>query len=59
MSNKITIKITQVYGKETIYPVDENARLFAQLVNQKTLTRTDLAVIGALGFQIEIEQATL
>ena len=35
---------------------DENARLFGQLTGRKTLLKTDLKRIKALGFQIEQEQ---
>lgn len=52
---QITIQIKSVYGNETIYPVCVNARIFADMLNQKTLTRRDLAKIYALGYDIVTE----
>ena len=51
---KIQVAIKHVYGKETIYPICEKAKILAQLVNQKTLTKKDIEKIKALGFVIEI-----
>lgn len=56
---KITVKIREVYGNKTIYPVCEKAQLFARLVDQKTLTHRDLCIIERLGYSIEVEQQTL
>ena len=51
---KIQVTIKNVYGKETIYPICEQAKIFAGLVRQRTLTRKDIEKIKALGFAIEI-----
>lgn len=50
----IQVQIRQAYGRENIYPICEKAKLFAQLVGQKCLTRQDITVIKQLGYTIEI-----
>lgn len=49
----ITIEVKTIYGNTLIYPVDKNAKLFTQLIGQKTLTRRDLDTIKELGYSIE------
>jgi hypothetical protein len=56
---KITVRIRQVYGTETIYPICENAQTFAAMVGQKTLTQRNLQLIRKLGYAVEVEQQTL
>lgn len=51
---QIRIKVKTVYGKDLIYPADENAELFAQLMGKKTLTFEAIRIIQALGFEIII-----
>lgn len=53
---QVTIEIKQVYGNETIYPVCDNAKLFATIAGTKTLTRASLQCIKALGYEIVIKQ---
>lgn len=53
---KIKILIKNVYGKETIYPVCEQAVIFSQLLHQKTLTKKDIQTIKLLGYTIEVIQ---
>lgn len=50
---KITVQVRNVYGNQTIYPICDKARIFAELLDQKTLTHRDLCKIEALGFRIE------
>lgn len=57
--NTITVRIRQVYGRDTIYPVCEKAQLFAQLIGQKTLGQHDLTLIRKLGYTVETEQQTI
>lgn len=52
---EITIKIKNVYGNETIYPVCDKSKIFAEMLGQKTLTRRDLQSISKLGFKISLE----
>ena len=56
---KIIVKVREVYGNKTIYPVCEKAKTFAQLAGQKTLTHSNLCLIERLGYTIELEQQTL
>lgn len=61
MSNDKTlqVEIKHVYGKETVYPVNETAKLVAELVGQRTLTRKDIGVCKKLGYTIEIVQLSM
>lgn len=51
---KIQVRIQYSYGKEFIYPICEQAKVLASLVNQKTFTREDIKKIKELGYRIEI-----
>jgi hypothetical protein len=46
-----------VYGNELTYPIDENAKRFAELIGQKTFKPRHLEIIKALGFEIELINA--
>jgi hypothetical protein len=52
----IIIKIKEVYGNTTYYPICESAKVFATMLGQKTLTAKDLANIQKLGYEIQPEQ---
>lgn len=53
---EIIVKITQNYGTEVIYPVCQNAFLFARLAGTKTLTFSTIAKIKALGYTVKVQQ---
>ena len=53
----IQVQIKNVYGKETIYPICEKAKIFADMVGQKTLTRQNIHFIKALGYTVEVLSA--
>ena len=53
MVKRIIVAIKTVYGKDLIYPIDENAKKFTQLTKTKTLSVSDLFVIEDLGFEVE------
>ena len=55
----ITVKIKNIYGNETVYPVCDTAQTFARMLNTKTLTREALKHIKALGYTIQVEAPTL
>ena len=55
----ITVKIKNIYGNETVYPVCDTAQTFAKMLNTKTLTREALKHIKALGYSIQVEAPTL
>ena len=49
---EIIVEVRNVYGKPLIYPISEEAKLFAMIGNQKTLTLRVLNMIEDLGFKI-------
>jgi hypothetical protein len=51
-NQEIVVQIKQVYGNDTVYPICTQAKLFAELLGQKTLTFTDLNIIKRLGFAV-------
>lgn len=51
------VQIRDVYGKPTIYPVNDTARLLANLAGTKTLTREALETIRRLGYTVTVQQA--
>ena len=59
MKTELTVKITKVYGNETIYPVCEQSKLFAKLANSKTLPPRAIATIKPLGYTFTVESQTL
>tara|TARA_R100000687_G_C6377051_1_gene130774 strand:+ start:231 stop:482 length:252 start_codon:yes stop_codon:yes gene_type:complete len=56
---RITVKIRNVYGEDKIYPVSDQAKLFANIAGTKTLTDYTIARIKQLGYAIRVEQQTL
>lgn len=54
---EITVRIKNVYGKELIYPVDENAEIFCRLTHTVTLSKYDIQRIKLLGFTVNVEQS--
>lgn len=42
-----------VYGQIKIYPVNDPAKVLAELVGQKTLSQVDLARAETLGLKVE------
>ena len=53
---QIIVKIENVYGKSTIYPVCELALIFASIAKTTTLTEDTIKFIKALGYIIKIDQ---
>lgn len=49
----IAVEIKNNYGSQAIYPANPAAVLFAQLLNQKTLTARDIGLIKQLGYGVE------
>ena len=49
----VQIEVRNVYGNVLNYPVNDAAKLFAQIAYKVTLDRKDLQAIKALGFDIE------
>ena len=49
----VMVEVRSVYGNEMIYPANFEAERFAAIAGTKTLSRTDLMNIKALGFEVE------
>ena len=49
---ELTVKVKSVYGNDLIYPVNETAKKFMDLLGKKTFSRSDLAIIANLGYKI-------
>jgi hypothetical protein len=56
---KLIVKIESKYGRTLIYPVNDTAKTFAELINQKTLGPDHVTLIKTLGYEIEIEHPKL
>ena len=56
---KIIVEVKQVYGNETIYPICETAKIFASMVQHKTLTARVITDIIKLGYTIEVKAPNL
>jgi len=54
MQTIVEFKEKSVYGGTLIYPNNEPAILFAELINKKTVSRRDISIIADLGFRVEI-----
>ena len=50
MDKILYVKKKNVYGNELVYPVCKDAKLFANLTKQKTLSTDDIARIKSLGY---------
>jgi hypothetical protein len=53
------VEIKQVYGVNTVYPLNDKARLIARLAGTKTLTTEAINIARDLGFTFEVIQPTL
>lgn len=49
---EFTYRIKSVYGNDMMYPVNETATKFADLLGKKTFSKVDLAIISNLGYTI-------
>ena len=52
MDTQIVVLIKNVYGEELSYPVNEQAKLLAQIAGTTTLTPATLRLAHAMGFEI-------
>ena len=50
MSKELIVEKRNVFGQELVYPICENAKRFALLTGQKTLSSTSIIIIKRLGF---------
>lgn len=51
---ELTVKVKSVYGNDLIYPVNDTAQKFSNLIGKKTFSKVDLAIISNLGYKITI-----
>lgn len=52
----VQVQIKNVYGNQSIYPVCDKAKIFANMVGQKTLTLANIEHIKKLGYTVEVVQ---
>ena len=55
----ITVQVRSVYGNDLVYPMDDQAILFASLVGAKTFNASQLGKIRALGYAVHVAAGTL
>ena len=53
MSKELIVEKKNVFGQELVYPICENAKRFALLTGQKTLSSTSIIIIKRLGFSFK------
>ncbi len=53
------VELKTVYGNESIYPVSECAKKFAQIAGTRTLTRRTIQLAKELGYEVEVMQQAL
>lgn len=51
---ELRIKVKNVYGNETIYPVCDKGKLLAEWKGQKTFTERDIKILKKLGYTFKI-----
>jgi hypothetical protein len=59
MNLKIVVRVRNIYGNKTVYPVCPSAKIFAQIAGHSTLTSATLDGIRRLGYLIEVQQETV
>lgn len=52
MEKELKVFLKSVYGNDLIYPITENAKLFAELIGKKTFRKHDLEIIKRLGYEV-------
>ncbi len=52
MTRTVTVEERRVYGRYLFYPLDDNARRVAALLNRQAMTRTQMQLVKDLGFEI-------
>ena len=51
-SRAITVQTRNNYGTQAIYPICDEAKVFAAMLGQKTLTPDNIQYIMRLGFEV-------
>ena len=55
ITNKLTVKLKESYGRPLWYPVDENAHAILAIQGGKTLSDRTLRIVEKMGFDIQVE----
>ena len=50
----VHVRVMDVYGKITVYPVCDKAKVFASIAGTKTLTDSTLMYIKKLGYTLHV-----
>ncbi len=53
---ELIVKIKTVYGVDKIYPVNDAAKLIAEIANTTTLTEQTIKLAKQLGYAITVQQ---
>ena len=56
---ELKVKIRNIYGNKTIYPICEKSKLLAKFKKQKTLTDDDVTLLKELGYTFTVESDQL
>lgn len=49
----IEVQLKQVYGRDRIYPINDAAKKFAQLIKKKTFDMSEIKLLSEIGFEIK------
>jgi hypothetical protein len=55
----ILVKIKQVYGNKTVYPVSDNGKLILLLTGTSTFTPRHISTLKTLGYTFQVQADTL
>ena len=55
----IIVKVTKNYGVEAIYPTGDISKLLLKLTGRKTFSRSHIATIKKLGYDVAVEKEEL
>lgn len=53
------VSITNNYGREAIYPVNDAAKSFARIADTRTLTRETIRLVKQLGYRVDVEPSAV
>lgn len=53
---ELIVKIKTVYGVDKIYPVNDAAKIIAEIANTTTLTEQAIKLAKQLGYSITVQQ---